>query len=66
MAEQRELFGFNDTRPRLTLKKVITKERMDEVKRLLDKKDSKGAAERLREMREELEKIERRITYRKE
>lgn len=62
---QRELFGFTDMRPRLTLKKVITKERMDEVKRLLDKKDGRGAAEKLREMRYELEKVERRIGSKK-
>jgi len=62
---QHELFGFNDTRPKLTLKKIITKERMDEVKRLLDKKDGKGAAQKLRELNEELEKVERRIKNKK-
>jgi len=38
---------------------------MDEVKRLLDKKDGKGAAQKLRELNEELEKVERRIKNKK-
>lgn len=63
---QHELFGFKDTRPKLSLKKVITRERMEEVQKLLDKNDGRGAAEKLRELNEALEKIERRISYKKE
>lgn len=59
---QAELFGFNDMRPKLSLKKVITRERMQEIKDLLDKKDGRGAAEKLRDLRYGLEALERRIT----
>lgn len=52
---QRELFGFKDLRPKLSLKKVITRERMEEVQKLLDKKDGRGAAEKLRALVEDLE-----------
>ena len=31
---QRDLFGFDDMRPKLSLKKVITRERMEEVKKV--------------------------------
>lgn len=62
MPEQKELFGFEDMRPKLSLKKVITKERLKEIQTYLDNKDGKSAAEKLRELNEELEKIERRIT----
>ena len=59
--EQKDLFGFNDMRPKLSVKKVITKERLQEVQRLLENKDSLGAAQKLRELRYGLEAIERRI-----
>jgi len=62
MAEQKSLFGFKDMLPKANLKKIITKERIQEVQALLDKKDGRGAAEKLREMRCALEAYERRIS----
>jgi len=62
MAAQKELFGFNDSRPKLSLKKIITPERMNEVKKLLEEKKYLTAEQRLRELRYDLEKLERRIT----
>ena len=62
MGKQKDLFGFQDMRPKLSVKKVITKERMQEIQRLLESKDSLGAAQKLRELRYGLEAIERRIS----
>ena len=67
MADQGSLFGFKDMTPwaKKGVKKVITKERLVEVQRLLDNKDGRGAAEKLREMNEGLERFERRISNQK-
>ncbi len=64
MDKQKDLFGFNDMRPKLSLKKIITKERMQEVQKLLEKKDGLTAEQKLRELRYDLEKLERRINNR--
>lgn len=58
-----ELFGFKDNTPwaKKGVKKIITKERLIEVKQMLDRGD-KGAAAKLREIREALEAFERRIS----
>ncbi len=64
MNNQKELFGFEDTRPKLSLKKIITKERMQEVQKLLEEKKLMTAEQRLRELRYDLEKLERRISNR--
>ncbi len=66
MAEQKSLFGFNDMRPKLGLKKIITRERMEEGKRLMKKGDDKGAAAILRDVRYKLEAYERRISNKPE
>lgn len=50
----------------MSLRSIITRERIEEVKKLLQHKDGKGAEEKLREMREELEKLERRISNRQQ
>ncbi len=63
---QTDLFGFEDMRPKLILKKIITKERMEEVRKLMDKGDDRSAAERLSDLNEALEKLERRITNKKQ
>jgi len=59
-----ELFGFKDMTPwaKKGVKKIITRERMEEVKALLDKKDGRGAAQILRDMNEKLERFEKRIS----
>jgi len=59
-----ELFGFKDMTPwaKKGVKKIITRERMEEVKKLLEKKDGRGAAQVLRDMNEKLERFERRIS----
>jgi len=65
MDNQKELFGFNDSRPKLSLKKVITKERLQEVQKLIEERKLLSAEQRLRELRYDLEKLERRISQRK-
>lgn len=62
MGDQKNLFGFEDMRPKLMLKKHITRERMDEIKAMLDKKNGKSAGRMLRELNDELEKVERRLS----
>lgn len=64
MAEQKSLFGFNDMRPKA--KVPISKERILEVQRLLEKKDGIGAAAILRDVRYKLEAYERRISNKPE
>lgn len=64
MAEQGALFGFHDMRPKA--KVPISKERILEVQKLLEKKDGKGAAAILREIRYGLEAYERRISHKPE
>jgi hypothetical protein len=63
MPEQSELFGFRDNTPwaKKGVKKIITKERLIEVKKMLDRGD-KEAAKKLREIGEALEAFERRIS----
>jgi hypothetical protein len=63
MAEQKDLFGFSEMRPKLSLKKIITKERIQEVQKLLEDKKLMTAEQRLRELRYDLEKLERRISH---
>ena len=65
MDNQKELFGFNDSRPKLSLKKIITKERIQEVQKLLEDKKLLTAEQRLRELRYELENLEKRISHKK-
>lgn len=59
-----ELFGFKDNTPwaKKGVKKIVTRERLDEAKKLLDKKDGRGAAAILRDMNDKLERFEKRIT----
>ena len=59
-----ELFGFKDNTPwaKKGVKKVITRERLEEVKQLLERKDGRGAAAILRDMNDKLERFERRIS----
>lgn len=61
MSGQKTLFGFNDMRPKA--KVPISKERIQEAQRLLEKRDGKGAAAILREIRYGLEAYERRISH---
>ena len=63
MSDQKELFGFHDMRPKLSLKKIITRERILEVQKLLEERKLMTAEQRLRELRYELENLERRINY---
>ncbi len=57
-----ELFGFSDMTPwaKKGVKKIITKERLIEIKQMLDRGD-KGAAAKLREIGEALDRFEKRI-----
>jgi hypothetical protein len=60
---QLPLFGFEEMRPKASLKKIITRERMEEVKSLLYSNPEKSA-QCLRELNEKLEEFERRINSR--
>lgn len=66
MDSQRSLFGFKEMLPKANLKKIITKERIQEIQALLEKKDALGAEQALREMRYKLEAYERRLSNGKE
>lgn len=59
MSDQGELFGFHDMRPRARV--PISAARIKEVAALLKRGDGQGAAAVLRDLREGLEKYERRI-----
>ena len=58
-----ELFGFRDNTPwaKKGVKKIITKERLIEIKQMMDRGD-KDAATAMRELREALEAYDRRIS----
>lgn len=60
MAEQKDLFGFHDMRPKA--KVPISKERILEAQKLLGGGDYKSAAAVLRDVRYKLEAYERRIS----
>ena len=57
---QKSLFGFKDMLPKT--KVPISAERIKEAKAMFEKGDSKGSAEKLREVREGLERYCNRIT----
>jgi hypothetical protein len=61
MTHQFQIFTPKETAPRVQLKKIITKERMDEVRALLESNRNTNAAQALRDIREDLESLERRI-----
>lgn len=63
MDPQLTLFGFLPPRSD-AVKKIITRERVEEMKALWAKGDKKGAIERLRELRYKLEGLERSIRVR--
>lgn len=60
---QQNLFGFKEMLPKI--KVPISAARIKEAKELVAKGDGRGAAEKLREIREGLEKYERRISNKK-
>lgn len=63
MNEQKELFGFSDITPwaKKGVKKIITRDRLEEVQRLLESGKSRGAAEIFRDIHERLEEFNRKI-----
>lgn len=65
MDNQKSLFGVKDMQPKMNLKKIITKERLKEIQGYLDKRDGLSAEQKLREMRYELENMERRISHKR-
>ena len=60
---QKSLFGFKEMLPKT--KVPISKEKILEAQRLIEKNDGKGAAEVLRGLRDSLERYERRISNKK-
>lgn len=64
MSNQKSLFGFKEMLPKTKI--PMSKEKIKEAKRLLEESnDGKGAAQILREVREGLEKYEKRIFNKK-
>lgn len=63
--DQLPLFGFKESKPQLTLKRIITKERIDEMNKLYKSGKFGLTVERLEDMREKLESLEKRITNKK-
>lgn len=61
---QRDLFGFEDMRPKA--KVPISEERIREAQKLLENRDGKGAAAILRDIRYKLEAYEKRISHKPE
>jgi hypothetical protein len=61
MTHQFNIFPHKDTASRVGLKKIITKERMEEVRKLIDSKKPTSAAQALRNLNDDLESLERRI-----
>lgn len=59
-SHQFSLFSFNEIKPKA--KVPISKERIEEVKRLIQCEDGKNAAAALRDIREKLEDFEARIS----
>lgn len=71
MAQQGELFGFEDLRPRLNLakaeiKKIVTKERIEEMKRLYAAGDARSLLDVLERVNEKLDKLDKRISNKKQ
>lgn len=63
---QKDLFSFQEMLPKPAgIKKIITKARLLEIQALLNKNDGRNAVEKMRDMREDLESYERRITNKK-
>ena len=58
-------FSFKDSQPHLRLKKIVTKERIDEMKKLYKAKNYHGTCELLSDMNDRLERYEKRITHKK-
>lgn len=59
-----ELFGFKDMTPwaKKGVKKIVTRERLDEAKKLLENNNGRGAAAILRDINDKLERFEKRIS----
>jgi len=63
---QLPIFGFKDNLPSVKLKKMISKERLEEAKAAYDKGDLRSTLENLREARYGLERYCNRIKNAKE
>ena len=62
MTHQFQLFSARDMAPRPQLKKIITRERMEEVRKLIDSGQMSIAARQLADLNDSLEQIEKRLT----
>ncbi len=70
MDNQGELFGFEDLRPRLNLakaeiKKVVTKERIAEMKKMYEAGNAKGLLSLLESVNDKLDRLDKRLTNKK-
>ncbi len=58
-------FGFKDSQPHLKLKKIVTKERIAEMNKLLSEGKINGTCALLSDLNDKLERYEKRITHKK-
>lgn len=61
MAEQKELFGFNDMRPKIKASKLVSPERVREVKAAMSSGSVEEQIKAMRNLREGLESFDRRL-----
>ena len=61
MSEQKELFGFNDMRPRIAAKKLVSPERVKEVQKAMSSGTIQDQIRVMRALREGLESFDRRL-----
>lgn len=59
MPDQLPIFGFHDTRPKLRMKKVVSKSRVEEVRKMLEAGDQVSA---MKLINEGLEDFDRRLS----
>jgi len=58
---QLPLFGFKENLPHLKLKKIVSKERIDEMNALYKKGDMRSVVGKLEDLQESLDRFEKRI-----
>lgn len=58
---QLHLFGFKESLPHVRLKKIVSKERIEEMKALYKKGDIRGTCEMLQDLQEKLDRFDKRL-----
>jgi hypothetical protein len=63
MTHQHSLFPYKEMAPKAGLRKIVTKERIQEMNKLLHAGDTRGLVERLEDLNDRLERFEQRIKH---